>query len=67
MSATGKFEAVESTGAWRLSDRIGLAFCWFLGLLFCAIAAAIVIYMLIKGIQYAVFTAATATYQATYA
>ena len=52
MSATGKYEAVESTGAWRLSDRIGLAFCWFLGLLFCAIAAAIVIYMLVKGIQY---------------
>jgi phosphate transport system permease protein len=43
--------ASEST-AWKLSDRIGLAFCWFLGLLFCAIAAAIVIYMFVKGIQY---------------
>ena len=37
-----QYGAVESAGAWRLSDRIGLAICWFLGLLFCAIAAAIV-------------------------
>jgi len=44
--------AAESTGAWRLSDRIGLAICWILGLLFCAIAAAIVIYMLVQGIKY---------------
>jgi phosphate transport system permease protein len=47
-----KFEAVESAGAWRLSDRIGLAICWMFGLLFCAIAAAIVIYLLIQGIKY---------------
>jgi phosphate transport system permease protein len=38
--------------AWSLSDRIGLLFCWFLGLLFCAIAAAIVIYMLVQGLKY---------------
>ena len=50
--APAQYGAVESSAAWRLSDRIGLAFCWFLGLLFCAIAAAIVIYMLVKGIQY---------------
>jgi phosphate transport system permease protein len=42
----------QSSETWRLSDRIGLAICWFLGLLFCAIAAAIVIYMMVKGIQY---------------
>ena len=35
-----------------LRDRIGLAICWSLGLLFCAIAAAIVIYLLIQGIKY---------------
>jgi phosphate transport system permease protein len=53
MSAEAKkFEAVESSAAWRISDRVGLAICWFLGLLFCAIAAAIVIFMLVKGIQY---------------
>ncbi len=37
---------------WRLVDRIGLAICWALGILFCAIAAAIVIYFLIQGIKY---------------
>jgi phosphate transport system permease protein len=44
--------AVEGTATWSLFDRLGLALCWFFGLLFCAIAAAIVIYLLIKGIQY---------------
>ena len=32
-----------------LSDRIGLAICWALGLLFCAIAVAIVVYLLRPG------------------
>ena len=50
--AAAQYGAVESAGAWRLSDRIGLAICWFLGLLFCAIAAAIVLYMLVQGIKY---------------
>ncbi|HEX4306290.1 MAG TPA: ABC transporter permease subunit [Solirubrobacterales bacterium] len=44
--------AVEGSATWSLVDRLGLAVCWFLGLLFCAIAAAIVIYLFIKGIQY---------------
>jgi phosphate transport system permease protein len=44
--------AVEGSATWSLLDRIGLAVCWFLGLLFCAIAAAIVIYLLIQGIHY---------------
>jgi phosphate transport system permease protein len=47
-----RFEAAESAAAWKLSDRIGLAICWVLGLLFCAIAAAIVIYLFIQGIKY---------------
>ena len=42
----------DSSASWRLSDRIGLGFAWFLGLLFCAIAAAIVIYFLVEGIKY---------------
>src|SRR4051794_4841169 len=46
------FQPVESSDAWRLSDRIGLVICWLFGLLFCAIAAAIVIYLLIQGIKY---------------
>ena len=42
----------DSSASWRLSDRIGLAFAWFLGLLFCAIAASIVIYLFVQGIRY---------------
>lgn len=38
--------------AWRLTDRIGLGFAWLMGLLFCAIAAAIVVYFLVEGIRY---------------
>jgi phosphate transport system permease protein len=53
MTAEGqKFQAVETAAAWKLSDRIGLVICWALGLLFCAIAAAIVIYLFIEGIKY---------------
>jgi phosphate transport system permease protein len=44
--------AVEGTSTWSLLDRLGLAFCWFLGLLFCAIAAAVVIYLLVQGIKF---------------
>lgn len=45
-------DAVEGSATWRLSDRIGLAFCWFLGLLFCAIAVAIVLYLMVQGIKF---------------
>ena len=45
-------KGAEGSAAWRLSDRIGLAICWALGLLFCAIAVAIVVYLLIKGLSY---------------
>ncbi|MGA8744709.1 MAG: ABC transporter permease subunit [Solirubrobacterales bacterium] len=44
--------AVEGSATWRLSDRIGLAVCWALGILFCAIAIAIVGYLLVKGLTY---------------
>ncbi len=44
--------AVEGSATWSLSDRIGLAFCWALGLLFCAIAVAIVVYLFIQGIKF---------------
>jgi phosphate transport system permease protein len=44
--------AVEDTSTWRLTDRIGLAACWAAGILLCLIAAAIVIYMLVQGLQY---------------
>ena len=42
----------ESSASWRLSDRIGLAFAWFLGLLFCAICASIVVFLMIQGLRY---------------
>jgi phosphate transport system permease protein len=44
--------AFESTATWRLSDRLGLGFAWFLGLLFCAILAAIVLFLAVQGIRY---------------
>jgi phosphate transport system permease protein len=47
-----KQQAVEGTATWALADRIGLAICWALGLLFCAIAVAIVVFLFIKGISY---------------
>jgi phosphate transport system permease protein len=44
---------VEGDGAaWGTIDRIGVALCWAAGLALCAIAAAIVIYMLIQGIKF---------------
>jgi phosphate transport system permease protein len=51
---TGKRKtgAVEGSATWRLSDRLGLAFCWALGLLFCLIAVAITVYLLIQGIKF---------------
>jgi phosphate transport system permease protein len=44
--------AAEGSATWALADRIGLAICWALGLLFCAIAVAVVVYLLIQGITY---------------
>ena len=45
-------EAAESSASWPLIDRIGLGLCWAAGILLCLIAAAIVGYMLIRGVQY---------------
>jgi phosphate transport system permease protein len=49
---SGAKGAVEGSATWQLSDRIGLAICWALGLLFCAVAVAIVVYLFIQGITY---------------
>jgi phosphate transport system permease protein len=51
-AATAPKIRVASSATWRLRDRIGLGFAWLLGLLFCAITAAIVIYLLVQGIKY---------------
>ena len=44
--------AADSSASWRLTDRIGLGFAWFLGLLFCAITLAIVAFLAVQGIRY---------------
>jgi phosphate transport system permease protein len=42
----------ESLRTWRWGDRIAFVACWGAGLALCAIAAAIVVYMGVKGLQY---------------
>jgi len=42
----------DSISSWPLVDRVGYVLCWAAGLLLCAIAAAIVLVMLVKGIAY---------------
>lgn len=44
--------AVESSSTWRLTDRIGLAVCWLLGLAFCAVTVAIVAFLAVQGARY---------------
>jgi phosphate transport system permease protein len=41
----------EEIVAWSRLDRLGVAACWAAGLLLCAIAGAIVIYMLLRGLE----------------
>jgi phosphate transport system permease protein len=42
----------QRTTSWPLVDRIGYWLCWGTGIALCAIALAIVLFMLIKGISY---------------
>ncbi len=42
----------RASASWRPSDRIGLAFAWFLGLLFCVICASIVVFLAVQGLRY---------------
>ncbi|HWB70510.1 MAG TPA: ABC transporter permease subunit [Solirubrobacterales bacterium] len=44
--------AVEGSATWAPADRVGLAICWALGLLFCLIAVAIVAYLFVQGIKF---------------
>jgi phosphate transport system permease protein len=41
----------ETTASWPLIDRMGYWLCWATGIGLCLIAAAIVLYMLVKGIS----------------
>jgi len=42
----------ESSSSWSLADRLGLALAWTLGVLFCVIAVAIVVFLAVQGIRY---------------
>jgi phosphate transport system permease protein len=42
----------ESVRRWRRGDRLGLVLCWAAGILLCLVAGSIVIYMLVRGLQY---------------
>jgi phosphate transport system permease protein len=44
--------AHESLSTWRPADRLALAACWACGLLLCACAAAICLYMLVQGLHH---------------
>lgn len=44
--------ARDSSASWRLSDRIGLAFAWVLGLGFLVVTVAIVLYMMVQGLRF---------------
>ncbi len=50
--AEGRRTSADSRASWSLGDRIGLAFAWALGLLFCAICAAIIIFFLVQGLRF---------------
>jgi phosphate transport system permease protein len=47
-----RHSGADPGASWRLTDRIGLGFAWFLGLLFCAITVAIVVFLAVQGIRY---------------
>lgn len=42
----------ESLSTWRWGDRIAYVLCWAAGGMLCVIAGAIVLYMMLKGLQY---------------
>ena len=50
--ARARRRAVESTASWRPGDRIALGLCWAAGISLCLIAAAIVLYMGYRGLQF---------------
>jgi phosphate transport system permease protein len=53
VAAVGPSRPMIDPGShWRMGERIGLAVCWVLGIGFCVIAAAIVLFMLVQGVRY---------------
>ena len=52
IAAVAPLPALDRDQSWRLTERIGLALCWLLGLAFCAVALAIVGFLLVQGVRY---------------
>lgn len=44
--------ARDSSASWRLTDRIGLAFAWILGVTFLVITVGLVLFLMIQGIRF---------------
>ncbi len=44
--------ARDSSASWRLTDRIGLAFAWILGVGFLIVTSAIVLFLMVQGLRY---------------
>ena len=44
--------ARDSSASWRLTDRIGLAFAWFMGVVFLIVTVGIVVFMMVQGVRY---------------
>src|ERR1700729_2547542 len=42
----------DSIGSWPLADRVAYLLCWIVGIGLCAMAGAIVLFMLVKGVSY---------------
>jgi phosphate transport system permease protein len=52
MRRPAKRRTNDSLKSWRWGDRIAFVLCWAAGLTLCAIAGGIVIYMMVRGLQY---------------
>lgn len=50
--APGLWTRIRGNESWSVGDRIGVGLAWGAGLLLCTIAVSIVLYMLVRGIQY---------------
>ncbi len=46
------YQRIRGNESWSIGDRVGVGLAWAAGLLLCAIATAIVLYMLFRGLQY---------------
>lgn len=49
---TARTDPAGASRSWPLVDRAGLALCWAFGISLCLVAAAIVTYMGVQGVQY---------------